>query len=456
MNKNWSSLKKLIWFKGNPGTGGGSEVELTVTGQSPLSLPNAKAKPMLNLIQYGKCELSGTPTPSNPVDLTINIGKFVQVDNDLPSEYRRVKGLKFNNNCYFQIEDFRLTGADTVRFSLVVRGACNVFGSYTTAQATDNYSLYTSNSSTAKYMRYNGGAYASGILTAEYGTQYDVEITPTGSSGLPRNDTWSEQEFECSTDMCIGTTSPSATSSKLVGDLIGVFEVVDRFYGIPCERLEDNVLGYYDYYSSTFYEPTVGTPVSMGYDGSQSYTTADVGYSRIAVGNQSVEFYDYLYGVGDLKDEYDVVAGTWQMNCDMCTCSGDYDYWEAISGTNCFRWQWEGAANENAALVCTHFAGTTAGIASMADGTIQLVEDVGIVVRYDAANGDADTFMAWIIAQRDAGTPVLIVYPRSSPYQGTITQHTITLAEGSNTVTADTALSSVELKAVYKAVVQSE
>lgn len=179
---------------------------------------------------------------------------------DLPPTYTRVDGFGFNNNCYFEIDDFKLTGGDTVRFTFKPGGTSNVFGSYTSSSADNNYSLYISTTTSAKYMRYNGGTYASGIASSEMNTEYDVVVTPTGTSGLPRNGEWTRSDFTCSIDMCIGTTSPNASSSKYVGDLLGNFVVDGRFCGVPCKRVSDNVAGYFDLYSRTFYLPSVGTP----------------------------------------------------------------------------------------------------------------------------------------------------------------------------------------------------
>lgn len=181
----------------------------------------------------------------------------------IPSEYRRVNGFGFSNNCYFEIDGFKLSGSDTIRFTFKPKGASNVFGSYTSASAENNYSLYVSSTSTAKYMRYNGGTYASGFTSSELNKQYSVVITPTGTSGLPRNGEWTQIGFTCSTDMCIGTTSPDATSSKYNGDMIGDFVVDGRFRGVPCKRLSDNSLGYFDLHSRTFYLPTVGSPTEI-------------------------------------------------------------------------------------------------------------------------------------------------------------------------------------------------
>lgn len=187
-------------------------------------------------------------------------------NNELPSEYKRVIGFTFNNNAYFVITNFKMRGSDTVRFSFKCTQstvACNVLGAYDGGSAQTNYSLYIGNSSSSKYLRYNGSTYNSQAIKDK---TYRVTITPTGSFGMETDNSWEEKTFESVLDLNIGTTSPSASSAKMVGDIIGEVEVDGRLKLIPCERVSDNVLGYYDIYSQNFYEPSGSGVVSLGYD----------------------------------------------------------------------------------------------------------------------------------------------------------------------------------------------
>ena len=309
MRREWSALKKLIFLKGSVLSGGWTME--TVQGAAPVTLTSAVAKPLTELTVYGKCTVSNGK-------IYMLKGRMMKADTELPEEYKRVIGFSFNNNCYFTIPH-NLAGFNTVRFTMKPNGTCNVFGSYTTAQASNNYSLYLSSTSSGKYLRYNGGTYASGFSVSDFGVEYNVEITPTGSTGLPRNDTWTEQEFWCSTDMYIGTTSPSSTSSKFNGDLIGAFEVENSVYLIPCERIADGVLGYFDILNYEFYEPTVGTPTSLGYDEVTGYSA---GFENSGGGDLVLDYYTYLhvpdlYAVGDVKDEYDYITGVLTRRCDV-------------------------------------------------------------------------------------------------------------------------------------------
>lgn len=251
--------------------GGGGGVQVIVLGASPLLLPDAIANSLSYVKAFGGTEQNGTPTPNTPVDIVSNNGVIVFRDTELPPAYRRILGMTMNNNCYYEITGFKMNGSDTLRFSFTRTGAnaCNVLGAYDGTSAQSNYSLYAGGTSSASYLRYNGGTYNSYAVADK---KYNVVLTPTGSDGMETDSTWADKTFTSTTNLCIGTTSPSATSSKMVGSIHGSVVVDSRLELIPCERISDNEIGYYDTYTGTFYEPIGTTPTSLGYD----YTKCDI------------------------------------------------------------------------------------------------------------------------------------------------------------------------------------
>lgn len=305
-----------------------------ISGVAPLTIDNIETGPIKSLIQYGKCSQASTPSVQSPVNIYCNNGKLIIVDDELPSEYKRVQGFTLNNNSYWQITNFKLRGSDTVRLSVLVTGACNIFGSYTSNSATNNFSLYTQNTG-GDYLRYGSNKYNS-YLTQNI--KYDLVITPTGTHGFPNDSTWEEVSFETSTDMYIGITSLTATSSKFKGNLYGNFVVDGRFKGIPCERLSDNVLGYYDTYSQTFYEPASGsTPVSLGYDDSHYIIDVDgtdevLTVIRSDTTTQTASVVN-LFGVDDYKDEQDLISGKVIRRCSAIYYDGTQEIGDIFLST---------------------------------------------------------------------------------------------------------------------------
>ena len=199
-----------------------------------------------------------------PGVLKVTVGSQVVWANPnlVPAEYRRITGIEFDANVYYEAP-FKLEGSDTLRFSFSITRACNVIGCYSTTTANNNYSLYASGSSGAKYMRYNGGTYNSSV---SLNTRYDVEVTPTGTTGFKTDSTWEQKDFISNDNMLIGSTSTSASSAKLDGTMYGNIEVVGKGLFIPVERISDGAIGYYEAVSGTFLENQgTGTPVSLGY-----------------------------------------------------------------------------------------------------------------------------------------------------------------------------------------------
>ena len=180
---------------------------------------------------------------------------------ELPDGYKKVKSLTMDNNCYYEITDFYLNGSDTMKFACSITGACNILGAYSGSGSGANYSVYGTTIG-GSYLRYYSGTYNSKFVANK---RYNVIITPTGTHGMEIESTWDELEFTTTKQFCIGTTSPTvATSAKMKGTFYGNIIVEDtdglRFKGIPCIRLSDDAVGYYDVISETFYEPNGTNP----------------------------------------------------------------------------------------------------------------------------------------------------------------------------------------------------
>ena len=206
--------------------------------------------------------VKGITIPEGEVK-SLSIGGSVVWQKDaVPAAYRRLTGIEFDGNVFYDT-GMRLTGADTLQFSFLASVACNVLGCYTSASAQTNYSLYVATASTGNYLRYNGGSYNSRVDT---NTWYDVTITPTGSSGMKTDSSWSAKTFTTDSDLLIGTTSYGATSAKLTGGLRGTILIQGRELIIPVERISDGEIGYWMREAKRFLvNQGTGDPTSLGY-----------------------------------------------------------------------------------------------------------------------------------------------------------------------------------------------
>ena len=446
----WSLLKKLIWLKKGVMSGVEWDWE-TVSGSLPLSLDMALKKGLQSLTQYGAVSQASTPSPSSPQEIVCNNGALRMVDDELPAGYKRLLGLTFNNNVYYGITNFKMRGSDTLRFSFkctMSSPACNVLGAYDGSSAQTNMSLYLGAAASAKYLRYNGSTYNS---QAEQNVQYDVVITPTGSTGMKTDSTWTEKTFESDGDLCIGTTSPTATSSKMVGDIIGNIQVDGRLKLVPCERMSDNVLGYYDLVGETFYEPTGSGVVSMGYDGSH-YSLQIVGTAEsLTLGSQSATAAD-LFATGTAADEQEIISGAITRKVGYKVFDGTESfststaYGKSVLVTSASS-SW--GADKNVQPTCTHFEGKPITSSSQSEGTCFFNASGHFYFR--VADNDTDAFKAWLAGQYAAGTPVIVMYGLSTSTTESVTAQPLSTAKGDNTLTG-----TINVTATFEAVYAKE
>ena len=566
----WSTLKKLIWLRRTTG-GGTPSVDETITGISPLVLAAALHKPIVSLKQTGVCEQAETPAPAAPVDIYCNNGALRMVDDELPAGYKRVLGFACNNNAMWEVPNFHLRGSDTVRISFSISAACNVFGCYQGADADDNYDLYASVSAGSKYFRYGNGTYLSYWSNDNLGRRFDVVYTPNGSSGMPQDSTWTPKTFESENNMLIGSTTLTGTSSKLKGSLFGNIEVDGRLKLIPCERLSDNVLGYYDTYSETFIEPYSGFAgaVSLGYDGShyvltivgspevisiygknlnggtlahvgftstggtstsdtfcgtgsiipcnagEKYTVSFGGFTtsgisgvfvstwktdgtfnmrqaiastgtttfQIPAGVNRVNFTLYktggatidagawlqveygasatdyaayiapqtavavnLYAAGNYADVQDIISGVITRKVGIRVFDGT----ENISVSNaCFTIPINDRMTSKTTLICSHFPYSSKTSSQTDDETIISFSSTNIGFRFDAC-ADKTAFAAWLKAQYDAGTPVIVLYPLAEETTESAAPQELHTNAGTNTLIVTAEVSNIPFEVTYK------
>ena len=450
---------RIEYYLLNLQAGGG--VELTATGNAPVTLANAIAHAIVSLTQEGKVTQASTPTPSSPVDIVCNNGAMKMVDDELPSGYKRVLGFKCNNNAMWEITGFNLKGSDTVRISFSVEAACNVWGCYQGTDATDNYDLYASVSSGAKYLRYGNGTYLSYWSPDDLGQRFDTVITPTGTSGMPQDSDWTPKTFTSANDLLIGSTTIGGTSSKLKGNIYGNFEVDGRLKLIPCERVSDNVLGYYDTYSETFFAPYEGCDgaVSLGYDGSH-YSLATVGTAEVlSIGTQTASVAD-LFAVGNYKDTQEIIGGTVTHKVGVIVLDGTEDY--GASSTMVSRHQVylrnTGVKNDSKAI-STHYAATTGsnpanGKMSVYGSNIFFCDTTNITG--SSTSEVQNAFKAFAAAQYAAGTPIIVIFALATETTETVAGQHLTTAAGTNTVSVTSNVDPVALTVVYKGTEEGE
>jgi len=423
-----------------------------VNGVSPLTLPSAVRAAVVYLKQQGICEQNGTPTPTSPVDIKCNNGVIRIKDRELPYGYRRLIGINFDGNVFYDT-GMKLYGSDTLKFKFKASIACNVLGCYTSASAQTNYSLYVGTSATPTYLRYNGGSYNSKIDANDW---YDVTITPTGSQGMKTDSTWAAKSFTTDSDLLIGSTSYGATSAKLTGALEGNIVVLGRETIIPCKRVSDGKLGYYMKLANRFIENQgTGTPTSLGYDNTYYDELFVDGTSEVLTLNSQTASVKNLFAVGDYKDEQDIISGNIIRRVKILVLDGETELEEgyAFSGANnCMILYIYDGINETYTPLCTHFAGTTKYGSSMPNNSI-IVRVSGNRRTISIKNNNwsnIQDYTNFMKAQYEAGTPVIVIYSLETETTEQVIPQLLNTIEGDNVVTVTAEVSNIALEVKYK------
>lgn len=280
MAKRFGKGKKgmVIGWPWMMGAAGGTET--TVTGVSPLLLETAIKAKIKSLTQYGLCSQADTPTPSAPVPIMCNNGELRMVDDELPAGYKRLTGIRFDGDTWYETGE-ALTGADDVTMTLdnTASQGQNVFGSYNgTSSGSKNFSLfiYGNGGTSNSYFRYGEQ-----LLRPRFGTgERTITFGQSGTDGFATDASATPDTFTTPANAYIGML-PNSTSPAYTGDIKGNITAGTRLKWIPCERAADGVIGYYEAVKGNFIAPSgTGTPTSLGYDGSH-YSLAVVGTDEV-------------------------------------------------------------------------------------------------------------------------------------------------------------------------------
>lgn len=177
---------------------------------------------------------------------------------ELPDGYRRIKGIRFDGDFHYRTGE-ALIGDDDVTMTLdnTASSGKNVFGSYNGSNS-KNFSLYIygGGSTSGTYFRYGNQLkrpiFGDGKRTITFGRsgtqgfETDVDVTP--------------DEFTTPANTYIGML-PNSSSPAYIGSIIGNILISNRLKYVPCERISDGKIGYYETIKGKFIEPYgTGTP----------------------------------------------------------------------------------------------------------------------------------------------------------------------------------------------------
>ena len=449
MNDEMSTLRRLIFLQSILG-GPAEPVISTVVGTSPLSLVNAVAAQIISLKRFGVCEQNGTPSPDSPAFIVCNNGTLKMVDDELPEGYKRIESIRFDGKTHY-ITNEKLFGSDEITITLddTASGGQNVFGSYSgTASGRKNYSLYIygGGSSTSSYLRYGETLYrpkyGDGKRTLVYG--------PNGASGFSTGISMTPEEFETDDVAWIGML-PNSSSPHFTGTIVGSVLISNRLKYIPCERISDGTIGYYEPNTEVFLEPEGnGTPTKGAYDGSHYHLEVVGTPETVTVGLQTATVVD-LFGVGGYADTQDIISGLVTRRVGIRVLGGTEGW--AMQSLGYSTDAIDGFPSTEFIPLCSHFIGVKKTPSQ--NGRVRMYYGSGDVAQccfyVDGANfPSVESWETFLSAQYAEGTPVIIVYPLAEEVPESVAAQTLNLAEGNNTITSTANVSNIQLEAVYQ------
>lgn len=506
--KEWSTIKKLIWFY-KAVAGGAKWIWEVISGNAPLSLPSAKAHAIKTLTQYGLCTQASTPTPDAPVDIVCNNGRVVA------------------GNCISDIPDGQ--GTFITPSELTTNRVYKAFPtdlvvgrSYTVTVTGTNWLVLVQQ----KKPDGTGSSNVSGWVTTydftpEEGYIYGVamrrsqdNITPADFNGTLTLDTtdgkpWTVGTPETLTVRGVNLCAPAYYQGD--GWYIGANDTVTRSTAngtlvLPCKPNTT-----YSWWHTAgaggcraFELPTdtvtfgqeaswaVGNPAYTDAMTVKKYTTSAsakllcvlFGRDATAVGRtieeqladfmlvegdittatnyepyvtpQTVTDIPMLLSVGDYKDAAELISGLLTHKIGIKVLTGDNTKdgtWGTSGGaSNLYSLTIADSSTSNTfSPISTHFVGVlgSVGYASIQDGQFKHGSNANTYYFKDTSSEDVTAFKARIAAQYANGTPVIVVYPLAEETTEQGTPHALHTTEGTNVVDVTANVSPVSLVVEY-------
>ena len=447
------SLRFVLWARNK--SGGGTLVD--VSGTAPLEIPDALAKAITTLKQYGKAEQNGTPTPLSPVDIKCNNGTLMWKDRELPVGYTRIQRITFGGSTYYETNE-KLYGSDIVTLTIddFVQSGQNLFGCYSgTGDDVYNFSMYVYGSATGQaYWRYGQKLYRPTVGSTALHT---LTFGAGGTAGFKTNVSYNEVEFETTDTARIGAL-PNSSSPKYSGDIVGTITVGNRLRYIPCIRQSDGVIGYYELMNQVFLEPQGSTPVAGDADLTHMAlevvgTSEEISISASDATTQTASAVD-LFGVGQYRDIQNIITGEVIRNLGVyvldgvtnrATNSNLVDNQRRFSPFTNFNGN---SSTLEVKCLATHYQNISSSSATykarVIQGGLQIYDD-----RFDNESSPLDAFNAWLAEQYAAGDPVIVLYPLAEATTEQTTPQHLSTSAGDNTLDVTAEVSGITFDVTY-------
>ena len=279
-----------------------------------------------------------------------------------------------------------------------------------------------------------GGNYASGGLTG-YGT-YVSPTTTAGNRAYKRLDV------------------PNGTYQFAVD---GDYEIIVQWRdpadpSITVQNYE-NLSGWITSGEVTLNKPSGGYGITVRRTSGTSITPDTFDGTLYCTATPQTASVSNLYAVGDYKDTHELIGGVVKRNVGIKVLDGTESGWALSDSGTTHRFRGVKPSDchtpaSRAASVCTHFKYVSTG--SAVGGMFIGASQYWYFIPTDQTIDTVDEWTAWLKAQYDNGTPVIVLYPLATETTESVTAQSLRTEKGGNTISVTSEVDPVNLTVEYK------
>ena len=160
-----------------------------------------------------------------------------------------------------------------------------------------------------------------------------------------------------------------------------------------------------------------------------------------------------LYAVGDYKDTQEIIGGVVTHRVGIKVLDGTESGWALSDSGTTHRFRSVKPSDchtpaSRAASVCTHFKYVSTG--SAVGGMFIGASQYWYFIPTDQTIDTVDEWTAWLKAQYDNGTPVIVLYPLATETTESVTAQSLRTEKGGNTISVTSEVDPVNLTVEYK------
>ena len=400
------------------------------------------------------------PSIDNPVKILTNNWALKVGYTDLPSWYTKLEYLQSTGTQYIDT-GIKLDSTSVIDIKYDFVNVWFLFGSRSGTSA--NYSWMTNESNSGKYIvrMWNKDVYSANTQPT-WTVEAHVESGNIVVNGVKVSEqTYWTNFFNGNCYLFTINNNGAPYSWEFAQTKIREFSIEWKINLIPAKRDSDGELWMYDTISQTFFTNAgTGTFTAWAEIPKTIYTDWYTETITDEIWNTATA--EILLKLGDRADEQEILTGEITRKIWIKVLDGS-ETWTAMSNS---RWYYTMMADllniryTEMQLICSHFSWYV-----WSDNTSPMPEN-SIGCNKEASTGitnwnitirpnltdypDIASFKAFLKAQYDAGTPVIIVYPLNSDTTEFVSGQTLSTVDGENTIrVSQSSMEWLELKMEY-------